>query len=176
MPAPGDALGIRRRAGFGFVSRQADPASPNLNEPVCGQRLGRLVVEAALRRGRSATRVSVRARRCLNEPSNGSACAAARSGGLGKDIARQAGTLSQRGIRARQTVAPRSISACAEAGPNSPPVRSSTRRTFVSTGRTGRSKANRATASAVYRPTPGSSVRSSGQPSAAILAARRGAG
>ena len=45
------------------------------------------------------------------------------------------------------------------------PVRSWIRRTFVSTGSTSRPKAKLPTAAAVYGPTPGSSVRSSGQPS-----------
>ena len=92
---------------------------------------------------------------------SGPACGAARSACPVTGQRSASGQLSQRGMRARQTVAPRSISACAEAGPNEPSVRSRTRRTFTSTGSTGRSKANRATASAVYRPTPGSSVRSS---------------
>ena len=47
------------------------------------------------------------------------------------------------------------------------------RRTFVSTGSTSRPKAKFPTAAAVYGPTPGSSVRSSGQPSAATAPAAR---
>ena len=80
---------------------------------------------------------------------------------------------SQRGIRARQTVAPRSISACAAAPVKPCPVRRSTRSTLTSRGRTFSSKAKFAMAAAVYGPTPGSSARSSGQPSAATW--RRGA-
>ena len=87
----------------------------------------------------------------------------------------------QRGARGRQTVAPSSIiawlnSAALRAGSSpstrarnafgvsAPSRRSSTRRTFVSIAASCRSHANDATAAAVYGPTPGSSVRSSGQP------------
>ena len=50
------------------------------------------------------------------------------------------------------------------------PSRPQTRRTFVSTAASSRPKANDATAAAVYGPTPGSSVRSSGHPSRATTA------
>ena len=53
------------------------------------------------------------------------------------------------------------------------PVRSCTRRTFVSTGNTSSPNAKLRIAAAVYAPTPGSSVRSSGQPRSAIAAAAR---
>jgi hypothetical protein len=59
------------------------------------------------------------------------------------------GQMSQRGMRATQTVAPRSISACAAAAVKAWPVRSCTRRTFTSTGSTARPSAKHATASAV---------------------------
>ena len=65
----------------------------------------------------------------------------------------------KRGMRARQTVAPRSINACPAAGEKRWPVRSWMRLTFVSTGRTSRPSAKFATAAAVYGPTPGSSVQ-----------------
>src|SRR5207253_1685269 len=55
----------------------------------------------------------------------------------------------QRGTRARQTVAPRSISACAARGENEWPVRSCTRWTFVSTGNTLRPNPKLAIAAAV---------------------------
>ncbi|MCZ7527895.1 MAG: hypothetical protein M5U14_16855 [Acidimicrobiia bacterium] len=52
-----------------------------------------------------------------------------------------------------------------------PATRCTTLRTFTSTAARSAPSAWAATASAVYRPTPGSSVRSSGQPSAAIRVA-----
>jgi hypothetical protein len=63
--------------------------------------------------------------------------------------AEASGHSPQRGTRAMQTVAPRSISACAQVWSNSWPVRSWTRRTFTSTGSTGRPKAKQPTAAAV---------------------------
>ena len=92
------------------------------------------------------------------------ACAAARSATRATGTRRRAGRRSQRGMRARQIVAPRSKSAWAQPPSNASPVRSCTRRTFVSTGSTSRPNAKLPTAAAVYGPTPGSSVRSSGQP------------
>ena len=83
------------------------------------------------------------------------------------------GHAPHRGTRARQTVAPRSNSACAHAASKLSPVRSCTRRTFVSTGSTSRPNAKLPTAAAVYGPTPGSSVRSSGQPCSATCRAAR---
>ena len=61
-------------------------------------------------------------------------------------------------------MAPRSISACAEAGPNEPPLRSRTRRTFMSTGSTGAIEREPCDGVGGVPPTPGSSVRSSGRP------------
>ena len=71
---------------------------------------------------------------------------------------------SHRGMRAMQIVAPRSMSAWADAALNDSPVRRSTRSTFTSTGSTSSPNAKQRIAAAVYGPTPGSSVRSSGQP------------
>ena len=65
------------------------------------------------------------------------------------------GHSSQRGTRARQIVAPRSMSACADADENAPARARTTRATFTSTGRTSSSSANRRIAAAVYVPTPG---------------------
>ena len=78
------------------------------------------------------------------------------------------GHAPQRGIRARQTVAPRSMRAWAARPPKEWPVRRSTRSTLTSRGRTSSPKAKLRIAAAVYGPTPGSRVRSSGQPSRAI--------
>ena len=86
------------------------------------------------------------------------------------------GHASQRGMRARQIVAPRSMSACAAADENDAPVRRTTRATFTSTGSTSSSNAKRRIAAAVYVPTPGSSVRSSGQPLARRSAWPHGGG
>ena len=88
--------------------------------------------------------------------------------------ARGSGTRRSAVPRATQIVAPRSMSACAQAAAASggtkpsavdwsafgavgsgPIARSSTRRMFVSSGATGRSNANARTARAVYGPTPG---------------------
>ena len=69
-------------------------------------------------------------------------------------------------------MAPRSKSACAQLPSKVSPVRSWTRRTFVSTGSTSRPNAKLPTAAAVYGPMPGSSVRSSGQPRSATSARR----
>src|SRR5437764_882800 len=77
------------------------------------------------------------------------------AGASSLDLLRRAGHAAasgqapQRGTRARQTMAPRSISACAQAGSNASPVRSRTRETFVSTGSTSCPSAKQATASAV---------------------------
>ena len=88
------------------------------------------------------------------------------------------GQSEQRGERGRQSVAPRSMtacvqrsgasgsisssaSACASRGSGRPYRRSTTRRTFVSTAATGIPKQMAATARAVYAPIPGSSSSSS---------------
>ena len=115
----------------------------------------------------------MRARRWRNEPSNGPwrRSAAKRRPRAGQAAA--SGQAVQRGTRAMQTVAPRSISASAASGPKLPPVRSSTRRTFTSAGSTGSPKAKRRIAAAVYGPTPGSEVRSAGQPDSATRRAVR---
>ena len=68
---------------------------------------------ASSSRGSSATSRSVVARRCRNEPSNGP-CLRAGSSRMPRDgHSAASGHISQRGMRARHTVAPRSMSACA---------------------------------------------------------------
>ena len=85
----------------------------------------------------STTARRASARRWRNEPSNGP-CRRSGSKRRPRDGHPPAsGQASHRGIRARQTVLPRSISAWAAAGEKAWPVRSDTRRTFTSTGRTG---------------------------------------
>ena len=123
--------------------------------------------------GASATARSAAARRWRNEPSKRDCFRAGSSRVPREGHSPASGQSSQRGIRARHTVAPRSISACAAAPVKPCPVRRSTRSTLTSRGRTFSSKAKFAMAAAVYGPTPGSSVRSSGQPPAATRDAAR---
>ena len=78
----------------------------------------------------------------------------------------------QRGTRARHTVAPRSKSACAHSGPNSTPCARARGAMLTSTGSTAAER-EVPDAAAVYGPTPGSSVRSSGQPCSATARAAR---
>ena len=90
-------------------------------------------------------------------PRTGPACAPARTAARATGMSAASGQTPQRGTRARQTVAPRSISAWAHSPSKTPPLRSRTRRTFVSSGTTSRPSAKHSIASAVYGPTPGSS-------------------
>ncbi len=97
----------------------------------------------------AATARSVCARRWRNEPSK-RLCLRAGSKRAPRDGQPAAnGQTSQRGTRARQTVAPRSISASAERQLNSPPLRSTMRLTLTSVGSTSRPNAKRPSASAV---------------------------
>ena len=151
--------------------RQGDSAvRADCNESVAGERLDRLGC-----RGASAGCDGTK-RRCATLPER------ALEAGLppqrlvapaARGAAAASGQAPQRGTRARQIVAPRSNSAWAYSPSKRSPVRSWTRRTFVSTGSTSRPKAKLPTAAAVYGPTPGSSVRSSGQPRSATTRAAR---
>ena len=97
----------------------------------------------------AATARSAAARRWRNDPSNRD-CFRSGSYRDPRDGQRSAsGHTPHRGTRARQTVAPRSKSACAHPAPNRPPLRSCTRRTFVSSGRTSCPSAKLPTAAAV---------------------------
>ena len=96
-------------------------------------------------------------------PRTATACAAARSAGRARAARGQRAVAAARDAREadRGAEVEQRLRACAV---EASPVRSCTRRTFVSTGSTSRPNAKLPTAAAVYGPTPGSSVRSSGQP------------
>ena len=96
------------------------------------------------------------------------ACAAARNAGRARGSPPRAGMTSQRGTRARQTVAPRSINACALRGPNA--ARSAPARGARSCRPAARPRRRRSCGSPrpCTRRRPGNSVRSLGQPRSAI--------
>ena len=144
---PGMARDARRRDGIGehvepnvwlrhsvYLGRAGGRRSPSTrDEPVAGERLDGLASSSRL------------PRRLGDEPQQRGAALPERAlearllaQRLVPAAARRTGSASgqapQRGMRARQTVAPRSISACAHSGRELVPVRSCTRRTFVSTG------------------------------------------
>ena len=106
-------------------------------------------------------------------PRTAPACAPARSAGRATGMPRRAGRRRSAARARGRSLAPRSKSAWAHSWSKACPVRSWTRSTLVSRGSTGAPKAKHAIASAVYAPTPGSSVRSSGQPDAATACAAR---
>ena len=108
----------RRELSRPLAATGERPRRPDDDEAVPLERADGLAVEVVERCGRSATRRSVVARRWRNEPSNGP-CRRAGSSRVPRDGQRSAsGQASQRGTRAMQTVAPRSMSACADAAVN----------------------------------------------------------
>ena len=192
------APGSRRRWAWRSSASRCTPRRPTgwLHGPRRGpDGPGRRATPAAGLARRAPRRARrARARRPLPRPDRGRArrrrAAASRLGAAGTALEPRllperlvrfpregqngaSGQTSHRGIRARQTSRPRSISASAAAGENCVPVRSITRRTFVSSGRIGSPSANLRIAADVYAPTPGSSVRSSGQPCSAMMRAAR---
>ena len=107
-------------------------------------------------------------------PRSATAAGAARSDGRARGMPRRAGTRRSAGRARGRRVAPRSISAWPHAAENAwpGPLLDAARRSCRPAA-PARPSAKLRTAAAVYGPTPGSSVRSSGQPSAAIRRAAR---
>ncbi len=102
-----------------LVRRERDHPASTTTRPSRSSERTASSSRPASSRGASATSRSVVARRCRNEPSNGPCFRAARRGSRATGSCRASGHSPQRGTRARQTVAPRSISACAALDENS---------------------------------------------------------
>ena len=140
----GRGQGLAAQAVAFSSSRQADEPGLDRDETVALQRGHGVGVEIGA--GRAGQQRGAASPRGAGGTSlrSAPACATARSGGRREGQSEASGHTPQRGTRARQTVAPRSISACEQRASNASPVRSRTRATFVSTGRTSRPKAKRA--------------------------------
>ena len=122
---------------------QRDKRAVDHDEALARERLDRLRVELCELRGPAAA-TSRSVPRGAGETSlrTGSASEAGSYARPREGHRSASGHAPHRGTRARQTVAPRSISACAALVVERPAVRSTTRRTLTSTGSTGRPNAN----------------------------------